>query len=97
MWERFSYYGMRILLVLFLTSKLMDGGWEWSRKEAMILFGWYVMLIYIMPLMGGWVADNKWGHVKTVIVGAIVITLGHVSLALADLPVNIDLKFQKEK
>ncbi|HEB62695.1 MAG TPA: MFS transporter [Bacteroidetes bacterium] len=93
MWERFSYYGMRILLVLFLTSKLIDGGWEWSRKEAMILFGWYVMLIYIMPLMGGWVADNKWGHVKTVIVGAIVITLGHVSLAIADLPVQIDLKF----
>ena len=93
MWERFSYYGMRILLVLFLTAKIIDGGWEWSRKEAMTLFGWYVMLIYIMPLLGGWLADNKWGHVKTVIVGAFIIFLGHVSLALADLPVNMDLTF----
>ncbi len=93
MWERFSYYGMRILLVLFLTSKITEDGWEWSRKEAMTLFGWYVMLIYIMPLLGGWIADNKWGHVKTVITGAFVITLGHASLALADLPLEMDLKF----
>jgi len=93
MWERFSYYGMRILLVLFLTTKIINGGWEWSRKEAMVLFGWYVMLIYIMPLLGGWIADNKWGHVKTVIVGALIITLGHLSLGLADLPLNMNLKF----
>ncbi len=93
MWERFSYYGMRILLVLFLTAKIVDGGWEWSRKEAMVLFGWYVMLVYIMPLLGGWIADNKWGYVKTVLVGATIITLGHVSLALADLPLDMNLKF----
>ncbi len=93
MWERFSYYGMRALLILFLISKTVDGGWEWSRKEATTLFGWYVMLVYLLPLLGGWIADNKWGHVKTVIVGASIITLGHASIALADLPIDINLDF----
>ena len=93
MWERFSYYGMRALLILFLVAKLDDGGWEWSRAEAMSLFGWYVMLVYFLPLLGGWIADNKWGHVKTIIVGAAIITLGHASMAVADLPVGMDLKF----
>ena len=68
MWERFSYYGMRALLILFLIAKMDDGGWGWSRAEAMSLFGWYVMLVYFLPLLGGWIADNKWGHVKTIIV-----------------------------
>ena len=91
MWERFSYYGMRALLVLFLVSKLVDGGWGWERKEAYALFGWYVMLVYFLPMVGGWIADNKWGHVKTVIVGAAIITAGHASMAIADLQVGIDL------
>lgn len=93
MWERFSYYGMRALLILFLIAKVSDKGWGWSRAEAMSLFGWYVMLVYFLPLLGGWIADNKWGHVKTIIVGATIITLGHGSMALADLQVGIDLKF----
>lgn len=93
MWERFSYYGMRALLILFLVAKVSDDGWGWERSEAYALFGWYVMLVYFLPLLGGWVADNKWGHVKTVIVGAAIITLGHASMAIADLPVGIDLKF----
>ncbi len=93
MWERFSYYGMRALLILFLIAKADEGGWGWSRGEAMSLFGWYVMLVYFLPLLGGWIADNKWGHVKTIIVGASIITLGHASMALADLPLGFDLKF----
>lgn len=93
MWERFSYYGMRALLILFLVAKVSDEGWGWSRAEAMSLFGWYVMLVYFLPLLGGWIADNKWGHVKTIIVGASIITLGHGSMALADLQLGIDLKF----
>jgi len=93
MWERFSYYGMRALLILFLVAKIDDEGWGWERSEAMALFGWYVMLVYFLPLLGGWLADNKWGHVKTIIVGAFIITLGHGSMALADLPLGIDLKF----
>ncbi len=93
MWERFSYYGMRALLILFLVSEIAQGGWGWSRKEAYALYGWYVMLVYFLPMLGGWLADNKWGHVKTVIVGASIITAGHAALALSDLDVGIDLKF----
>ena len=93
MWERFSYYGMRALLILFLVAKIDDNGWGWTRPEAYALYGWYVMLVYFMPLLGGWLADNKWGHVKTVIVGASIITLGHASMAVSDLQLGIDLKF----
>jgi len=93
MWERFSYYGMRALLILFLVAKIDDEGWGWTRPEAYALYGWYVMLVYFMPLLGGWLADNKWGHVKTVIVGASIITLGHASMAVSDLDVGMDLKF----
>ena len=93
MWERFSYYGMRALLILFLVAKISDDGWGWSRAEAYALYGWYVMLVYFMPLLGGWLADNKWGHVKTVIVGASIITLGHASMAISDLDVGINLNF----
>ncbi|MCK5637700.1 MAG: peptide MFS transporter [Flavobacteriaceae bacterium] len=93
MWERFSYYGMRALLILFLVAKISDDGWGWSRSEAYALYGWYVMLVYFMPLLGGWLADNKWGHVKTVIIGAAIITLGHASMAVSDLQIGVDLKF----
>ena len=93
MWERFSYYGMRALLILFLTSKMIDGGWQWHRKEAYALYGWYVMLVYFLPMLGGWLADNKWGHVKTVIVGASIIAAGHAALAISDLNVGYDLSF----
>ncbi len=91
MWERFSYYGMRALLVIFLTSRIVDGGWGWERKEAYALFGWYVMLVYLLPMVGGWLADTKWGHVKTVIIGAAIITSGHASMAIADLQIGYDL------
>ncbi len=93
MWERFSYYGMRALLILFLISKIEDGGWGWDRAEAVSLFGWYVMLVYFLPLLGGWLADNKWGHVKTILVGASSITVGHAAMAVADLDLGVDLKF----
>ena len=53
MWERFSYYGMRAILVLFLTASLLDEGWGWERKDAMILYMWYTMLVYFTPLIGG--------------------------------------------
>jgi POT family proton-dependent oligopeptide transporter len=92
MWERFSYYGMRALLILFLVAKVSEGGWGWERGEAYALYGWYVMLVYFMPLLGGWLADNKWGHVKTVIVGASIITLGHASMAISDLQIGVDLR-----
>ena len=85
MWERFSYYGMRALLILFLVSKTSEGGLGWSRPEAMVLFGWYVMLVYFLPIVGGWLADHRWGAVKTTIVGASVITIGHAMLAVSEI------------
>ncbi len=82
MWERFSYYGMRALLVLFLVSTLLDGGWEWSRADALILYGWYTGLVYITPIIGGFIADKFMGYRRAVVLGAFIMTLGHASMAL---------------
>lgn len=82
MWERFSYYGMRALLTLFLVSSLASGGWEWTRAEAMNLFGWYTGLVYLTPLLGGIIADRITGAKKAILLGALVMTLGHASMAL---------------
>ena len=82
MWERFSYYGMRALLVLFLTSSLMDGGWFWPRENALALYGTYTSLVYITPILGGWLADKKIGYRWAVVIGAFIMTLGHASMAV---------------
>ncbi len=82
MWERFSYYGMRALLVLFLTSSLLDGGWQWDRKDALQLYGIYTGLVYITPILGGLIADKLLGYRKAVMLGALIMTIGHASMAL---------------
>src|SRR5690554_5665648 len=82
MWERFSYYGMRALLTLFLVSSLADGGWEWTRADAMSLYGWYTGFVYLTPILGGIIADKMTGFRKAIIIGAIMMTLGHASMAL---------------
>ena len=82
MWERFSYYGMRAILVLFLTSSLIDGGWGWERKDALVLYAWYTGLVYITPILGGLLADKVLGYRAAVIAGAALMTAGHASLAL---------------
>jgi len=82
MWERFSYYGMRALLVLFLTSSIMDNGWEWARADALELYGWYIGLVYITPIIGGLIADKLLGYRRAVVLGALIMTLGHASMAL---------------
>lgn len=82
MWERFSYYGMRALLTLFLVSELAKGGWEWTREDAMELYGWYTGLVYLTPLIGGFIADRLTGYRKAVVIGALIMTLGHASMAL---------------
>lgn len=82
MWERFSYYGMRALLVLFLVSELAAGGWGWSREEALKLYGLYTGLVYLTPIIGGIAADKLLGHRWAVILGALLMTLGHGSMAL---------------
>lgn len=82
MWERFSYYGMRALLVLFLISEAAIGGWEWSNKQAGMLYAFYTGLVYITPIFGGLLADKVLGHRRTIILGAFLMTLGHASMAL---------------
>lgn len=82
MWERFSYYGMRALLVLFLTASLLDEGWGWPREHAMALFGSYVGLVYLSTMMGGYFADKVIGYRYAVLIGALLMTLGHASMAV---------------
>jgi len=84
MWERFSYYGMRAILVIFLTGAIMgdNPGWEWSTEAALSLLGTYAMLVYLTPLLGGWLADNKIGYKMAVVIGALLMTLGHASMAV---------------
>ena len=82
MWERFSYYGMRAILVLFLTSSLMEEGWAWSREDALVLYGWYTGLVYLTPILGGFLADKFLGYRNATILGAFIMTLGHASMAL---------------
>lgn len=82
MWERFSYYGMRALLVLFLTSALLDGGWGWDRSEALQLYGIYTGLVYLTPIIGGFIADKFLGFRWAIIWGALLMTLGHASMAV---------------
>ncbi len=82
MWERFSYYGMRALLVLFLVASLMEEGWGWERAEALVLYGWYTGLVYVTPILGGLIADKLTGYRNAVIIGAFLMTLGHAAMAL---------------
>lgn len=84
MWERFSFYGMRVLLVNFLTMALIgyNPGWEWSATNAGALFGTYAGLLYLTPILGGMIADKFTGYRNAVLIGAVVMTLGHASMAL---------------
>lgn len=82
MWERFSYYGMRALLVLFLVSQVADGGWAWSRQDSLNLYALYTGLVYLTPILGGLIADKLLGYRMAVVLGALLMTLGHASMAL---------------
>ncbi len=86
MWERFSYYGMRALLVLFLTSSLMDGGYGWERKDALQLYALYTGLVYMTPLIGGIIADKFTGYRKAVVLGALIMAIGHACMAMEGIP-----------
>jgi proton-dependent oligopeptide transporter, POT family len=89
MWERFSYYGMRALLVLYMTTQTMGDdrgpGLGWTNQEALALYGWYTMLVYVMSIPGGMIADKLIGQKKAVLVGAIVLCMGHGVLVLTDI------------
>nr|WP_104735528.1 peptide MFS transporter [Hanstruepera ponticola] len=84
MWERFSFYGMRILLVLFLTAPILSDnpGWEWPREHALALIGTYASLLYLTPIIGGWIADKITGYRIAVVIGCVIMTLGHAAMAL---------------
>ncbi|MCX7546876.1 peptide MFS transporter [Xanthomarina sp. F1114] len=83
MWERFSFYGMRILLILFLTAPMVSDnpGWDWPREHALSLIGTYASLLYLTPIVGGWIADKITGYRIAVIIGCLVMTLGHAAMA----------------
>jgi proton-dependent oligopeptide transporter, POT family len=80
MWERFSYYGMRALLVLFLVTEASKGGWGWSRADATNLYGWYTGLAYLTPILGGYIADRLLGTRRSVLLGGFIIAAGHIAL-----------------
>lgn len=86
MWERFSFYGMRVLLLQFLTAPLIKGsamsGWGWTPEQAGALYGTYVMMLYLTPIFGGLIADRYIGARMAVIVGAIIMTIGHAAMAI---------------
>lgn len=81
MWERFSFYGMRSLLVLFFMAPIVNGGWGWDQATASSLFGTYVGLVYLSTMLGGYFADKVIGFRWAVVVGATLMTLGHFSMA----------------
>src|SRR5215813_4507213 len=81
MWERFSYYGMRALLLLFMVASLEEGGMAMEVKTAGAVYGLYTMFVYLLALPGGWLADKFLGLRKSVFYGGVLITLGHFCLA----------------
>ncbi len=86
MWERFSYYGMRALLVLFMVAPQSEGGLGFSTAKAASIYGTYTGAVYFMSLPGGWVADNILGARLAVLVGGVSIAMGHFSMAFSSLP-----------
>ena len=84
MWERFSFYGMRAILVLYLTKETMgeNPGLGWSNSDALVLYGWYTMLVYVMSIPGGFIADRWLGQKKTVFLGGLLIAVGQLTLAV---------------
>ncbi len=83
MWERFSYYGLRPLLVLFMTAALLDGGFGFERAQAASIVGIYAACVYLASLPGGWVADRWLGLRRAIWYGGILIACGHLSIALS--------------
>jgi proton-dependent oligopeptide transporter, POT family len=83
MWERFSFYGIRPLMVLFMTAALMEGGYAYDRGYAGAIVGIYAGSVYLSALPGGWIADRILGLRKAILIGAILISLGHISIGVS--------------
>jgi POT family proton-dependent oligopeptide transporter len=82
MWERFSYYGMRAILFLYMTAAIAEGGLGWTPETAGPIFGLYASSVYFLPLIGGWIADRFIGAYRATFIGGVIIMLGHFSLAV---------------
>ncbi|HEY0321838.1 MAG TPA: peptide MFS transporter [Pyrinomonadaceae bacterium] len=82
MWERFSYYGMRAILFLYMTAAISNGGLGWTEEYAGPIFGLYASSVYFLPLIGGWLADRFLGAKRATFIGGVIIMLGHFSLAV---------------
>lgn len=80
MWERFSYYGMRAILILYLTKKLIEGGLGMSEQSATLLYGYFTGLVYFTPLIGGWLADKYLGKRLAITIGGITMMIGQFVL-----------------
>jgi POT family proton-dependent oligopeptide transporter len=86
MWERFSYYGMRALLILFMTATVQNGGLGFDVGRAGAIYGLYTAMAYMVTLPGGWIADRILGQRKSVLYGGIIIASGHFCMAFPGLP-----------
>jgi len=84
LWERFSYYGMRAILVFYLTKHLL-----FTEQPAYAVYGAYTSMVYITPILGGWIADRYLGARKAVLAGGVLITIGHLLIALVEGPVGV--------
>src|SRR5437764_11982662 len=98
MWERFSFYGIRPLLILFMTATLMDGGFGFERPKAAAIVGIYAASVYLSSLPGGWIADRLLGLRRAIMTGAVLISCGHIciglsSFALSKVPFFLGLIF----
>ena len=80
LWERFSYYGMRSILILYMTSSAAQGGLGFDVKQASSIYGWYTMAVYLTALPGGWIADYLTGARLAVLIGGLIIACGHFSM-----------------
>ena len=89
LWERFSYYGMRAILVLYIISDVNSNnpGLGWSNSEAISLYGWYTALVYLLCVPGGWLADKFISHEKAVLYGGWILCAGHLLLAIKNINV----------
>ena len=85
MWERMSYYGMRGILVLFMTASILEGGLQFNNVSASAIYGIYSACVYLVALLGGWLADRHIGQQKAILYGGMVIMLGHFLLAFTNL------------
>jgi POT family proton-dependent oligopeptide transporter len=83
MWERFSYYGLRPLLVLFMAAALQDGGFGFARTDASTIVGIYAACVYLASLPGGWIADRWLGLRRAILIGAVLITSGHLAIGVS--------------